>query len=133
MPNPLPAIWTGPLRKCAFHPRAICLTRSRPAFCPKTLANYPPLAPAACADGLPFAAFFPLYRDQLQALDPHKVLADLAGKVLIAGDEPPNWCHRHMVAAWLYKHTGAIIREWNHRGPFLIAPGIHWSPNHPTS
>lgn len=46
--------------------------------------------------------YFTYYKQEtLDRLDPHKVVADLENKVLLCYEKSSDFCHRHIVAAWL--------------------------------
>jgi hypothetical protein len=60
--------------------------------------------------------FIPLYRAQvLDKLDPMRVITDLGGDniVMVCWEAPGEFCHRRVVAAWLRKHTGVLVEEFN--------------------
>jgi uncharacterized protein YeaO (DUF488 family) len=80
--------------------------------------SYPDLAPSptllAWWKGLPKdlqydnyyqQLYFTYYKQEtLDKLDPHKVATDLDGKVLLCYEKASDFCHRHIVAAWLRHH-----------------------------
>jgi uncharacterized protein (DUF488 family) len=46
--------------------------------------------------------YFTYYKQEtLDKLDPHKVAKDLEGRVLLCYEKASDFCHRHIVAAWL--------------------------------
>ena len=58
--------------------------------------------------------FIPLYKAQvLDRLDPHKVITGPGRRqfhhALLGG--PREFCHRRVVAAWMRKHTGMLMRS----------------------
>ena len=58
--------------------------------------------------------FIPLYRAQvLDKLDPHKIIKDLGGDnfIMLCWEDPGVFCHRRVVAAWVQKHTGVLVKE----------------------
>jgi hypothetical protein len=60
------------------------------------------------------ATFIPLYRTQvLDKLDPHKIIKDLGGDnfIMLCWEDPGVFCHRRVVAAWMQKHTGVLVKE----------------------
>ena len=60
--------------------------------------------------------FIPLYRVQvLDRLDPYQIIRDLGGDnfVMLCFENPGDFCHRRVVAAWLRKHTGILVEELN--------------------
>ena len=55
--------------------------------------------------------YFQVYKQEtLSKLDPHKVAALLDGKVLLCYEKSEDFCHRHIVAAWL-QHYGYEVEE----------------------
>lgn len=55
--------------------------------------------------------YFEAYKQEtLAKLDPNKVAAELEGRVLLCYEKSENFCHRHIVAAWL-RHFGYIVEE----------------------
>lgn len=57
-----------------------------------------------------------LYYEQLSKLDPYIVLNsiyELVGNnaVLLCWDGPGKFCHRYLVAKWIYYHTGVVVQE----------------------
>lgn len=55
--------------------------------------------------------YFTYYKQEtLDKLDPHKVAADLENKVLLCYEKSTDFCHRHIVAAWL-RHYGYEVEE----------------------
>ena len=55
--------------------------------------------------------YFTYYKQEtLDKLDPHKVAADLDDKVLLCYEKSSDFCHRHIVAAWL-RHYGYDCEE----------------------
>ena len=60
--------------------------------------------------------FIRLYRAQvLDKLDARQVLADLGGDdfVMLCWEQPGEFCHRLVVAAWLQKELGVKVEEFN--------------------
>ena len=60
--------------------------------------------------------FIPLYRAQvLDKLDPLRVITDLGGDnfIMLCFEPPGEFCHRRVVAAWMRKHTGVLVEEFN--------------------
>ena len=49
-------------------------------------------------------AYSAAYRQQLDGLDAHEVAADLQNKILLCYEKPSDFCHRHILAAWLRKN-----------------------------
>ena len=55
--------------------------------------------------------YFTYYKQEtLDKLDPPKVAADLENKVLLCYEKSEDFCHRHLVAAWL-KMNGYEVKE----------------------
>lgn len=55
--------------------------------------------------------YFKAYKQEtLDKLDPHKVATELEGKVLLCYEKSSDFCHRHIVAAWL-RHYGYEAEE----------------------
>jgi uncharacterized protein (DUF488 family) len=55
--------------------------------------------------------YFTYYKQEtLDKLDPHKVAADLENRVLLCYEKSSDFCHRHIVAAWL-RHYGYEAEE----------------------
>ena len=60
--------------------------------------------------------FIPLYRAQvLDLLEPMKMIRDLGGDnfIMLCFEPPGEFCHRRVVAAWMRKHTGVLVEEFN--------------------
>jgi hypothetical protein len=60
--------------------------------------------------------FIKLYRAQvLDKLDARQVLEDLGGDdfVMLCWEQPGEFCHRLVVAAWLQKELGVKVEEFN--------------------
>ena len=60
--------------------------------------------------------FTKLYKAEvLDKLDPMKVILDLGGDnfIMCCWELPGEFCHRRVVAAWLRKHTGVLVQEFN--------------------
>ncbi len=58
--------------------------------------------------------FIPLYKAQvLDKLGPHKIIKDLGGDnfIMCCWEDPGVFCHRRIVAAWMQKHTGVLVKE----------------------
>lgn len=49
----------------------------------------------------------------LRKLDPQKVYDDLNGKILLCYERKGLFCHRHLVADWLYESLGVEVEELN--------------------
>ena len=58
--------------------------------------------------------FIPLYKAKvLDKLHPHKIIEDLGGDnfIMCCWEDPGVFCHRRVVAAWMQKHTGVLVKE----------------------
>jgi uncharacterized protein (DUF488 family) len=44
------------------------------------------------------------FKETLDVLDPHRVAAELEGKVLLCYEKSEDFCHRHLVAEWLRRY-----------------------------
>lgn len=45
-------------------------------------------------------------------LDPYKVVNDMSdGRIMLCYESPNAFCHRHIVAYWITKHTGIPVHE----------------------
>ena len=52
------------------------------------------------------------YDTVLSKLDPQAVLKELGDNaVMLCYETPDKFCHRHIIARWLSKNTGADVRE----------------------
>ena len=51
------------------------------------------------------------YQQVLSKLDPEKVYRDLDGSILLCYEDSNEFCHRHIVAAWLEIFLGVTIYE----------------------
>ena len=55
--------------------------------------------------------YFESYKQEtLSKLDPRKIAAELEGRVLLCYEKSEDFCHRHIVAAWL-RHYGYKCEE----------------------
>ena len=55
--------------------------------------------------------YFEAYKQEtLSKLDPHKIAKDLEGRILLCYEKSSDFCHRHIVAAWL-RHYGYEAEE----------------------
>lgn len=84
---------------------------------------YRQLAPGPWFQSVKPEEFRRRYLAQLERLDPHQVLIELdelaGGKVpaLLCFERPPPdpaWCHRGLVAGWLFDKVGLLVREIGH-------------------
>jgi uncharacterized protein (DUF488 family) len=51
------------------------------------------------------------YKDQLNKLNPFKIFQDLENSVLLCWEPKGQFCHRHLVADWIYNTTGNSVEE----------------------
>lgn len=51
------------------------------------------------------------YKLVLSILNPEEVYKALKDKILLCYEEPLNFCHRHIVAAWLETELGILVPE----------------------
>lgn len=51
------------------------------------------------------------YKDILSKLDPLDVYLELQDKVLLCYEVPGDFCHRHLVAEWIYDNLGFQVKE----------------------
>lgn len=96
-------------------PNGVCIALKHPPGFPGEC--YPDLYPCwpflskYFEDG-DWLAYTEAYQLQvLNKLDPQKVLSDLRGKVLLCWEGPEKNCHRHLVAEWIFEHTGYKVEE----------------------
>lgn len=62
--------------------------------------------------GLSEEEFEIVYREKvLNTLDAKKVYEDLDGAILLCYEKKGDFCHRHIVAKWLYEELGVIVEE----------------------
>lgn len=53
-----------------------------------------------------------IYRNSvLKSLDPKEIGKQLQGKVLLCWEKPGDFCHRYIVADWLFC-AGFLVKEW---------------------
>lgn len=56
------------------------------------------------------AEFEETYRNEvLRHLDPNRVYQDLKGKVMCCWEKTGDFCHRHIVTAWLQENLGEEV------------------------
>lgn len=102
-------------------PGRVSVARWAPRATPAGFRVYRPLNPTADMLKLPRERYEPLYRAILARLDPHRTaddlhrLADPREPVLPCWERPPFsgsvWCHRRIVAAWLFGALGVAVAE----------------------
>jgi len=51
------------------------------------------------------------YKEVLDMLDPEKVYNDLKGRVLLCWERSDKFCHRHLVAEWIFNNLGIKVNE----------------------
>lgn len=55
-----------------------------------------------------------LYRENiLSKLDPKTIYETFKNNVLLCWEEPGEFCHRRIVAAWIEENIGIEVPEWN--------------------
>ncbi len=73
------------------------------------------LAPTWSMIHLSESEYIPLYERILNDVlknDVYKILQKLPDNaILLCYEKPPKFCHRHLVATWIYNSTGIIIEE----------------------
>ena len=52
-----------------------------------------------------------IYKEQLNNLDPFKVYDELFNAILLCWEKPGRFCHRRLVADWIYYNTGHKVSE----------------------
>ena len=52
-------------------------------------------------------------KNVLARLDAQKIYDSLKDYVLLCWEKPGDFCHRRIVAAWLFESLGIIVDEWN--------------------
>lgn len=52
-----------------------------------------------------------IYNEQLSKLDPVKVYNDLKNSVILCWEKPKDFCHRKLIAKWIYDNTSNIVEE----------------------
>ena len=60
--------------------------------------------------------FTKLYKAEvLDRLDPMRVIREMGGDdfIMCCWEPPGEFCHRRVVAAWMRKHTGVLVQEFN--------------------
>ncbi|MBY0558841.1 DUF488 domain-containing protein [Hyphomicrobium sp.] len=97
--------------------------------------RYPALAPGSWFRDLSPDEFRRRYNDEiLNRLDPKRVIADLEGMaerrtVALLCFEPPTpespWCHRGLVALWLYETLALRVSEFGQQGCCAAHPKLH--------
>lgn len=84
-----------------------------------TDARFPSLEPdrqtffAKKADQITEEQYEKQYRERtLSKLDPQKIYDTLKGQVLLCWENPGEFCHRRIVAAWIEENLGIEVPEW---------------------
>lgn len=94
----------------------ISISRYQPRFC-RCDAWMPELAPTKEMFDMTQTQYKKAFAQILKALDPHKVMERInritGGKpaVLLCYEAPDDFCHRHLVSAWLRKQ-GIEVAEY---------------------
>lgn len=125
-----PIIYTSYHAVTCKDPRAINISVGKPAFAPAGYESYPDLFPTRDMLRMSLGQYHAKYMEKLAKLDPYKVIKDLDGRVMCCYEAQGKWCHRHMVAKWLFDTTGLLVPELTFKGPVLVGPGIRdlWEP-----
>jgi len=77
------------------------------------------LAPAAEIIHYPEDVYKPIYKEQLKKLSPSGILDEIKklsnGKdcILLCYEKPGDFCHRRMVAKWLWDNLNIAIEEYS--------------------
>ncbi len=67
--------------------------------------------------------FNKLYGEQLDKLDPAVIAAELGpDAILLCWEKPGDYCHRSIVAAWLKKHLGIQVPEYDAKAEAAETP-----------
>lgn len=75
------------------------------------LAWWKSLSPEAQQSEICQQEYFRYYKQEtLDKLNPHIVAKDLDNKVLLCYEKSADFCHRHIIAAWL-RHYGYEVEE----------------------
>ncbi|HOM05910.1 MAG TPA: DUF488 family protein [Candidatus Kapabacteria bacterium] len=105
----------GNIKKlCGLFP--ISIARITPSYL--NIPSYLNLAPTFSMLKMPIDKYLVEYNKILENLDPNKVIEDLneiaGGKpfVLLCYEKPNEFCHRHLVSAWLKDKLNLQIEEW---------------------
>lgn len=109
-------VFTSNFRICGHLSNAVAISRGLPKGWQGRV--YRPLAPSwkLVKAGLSQQDFIKAYRAEvLDKLNPHQVLNDLGGDdfVMLCWEQPGEFCHRRVVAAWLKKKLGLEVPELN--------------------
>jgi hypothetical protein len=102
-------------------PGRISIARYPPRGTPAGYRMYKKLAPGAWFNSVSRDEYERRFGEQLRALDPAEVKAELqslageAEPVLLCWERTPftekNWCHRRIVARWLHETLGERVPE----------------------
>lgn len=106
-----------------------------PPFWAKDTELYEPLAPdkrllsdyknSFCTK----AEYVERYRNQLSKLDPVRVAKDLDGKTMLCFEKIGDFCHRHILEAWLREHS-ISCEERNGNHPKIAVVGSRGFDNY---
>ncbi len=108
---------------------------------PAGYRKYQALAPGPWFRSVDYPEYYRRYRRQLDDLDAQRVADELKAlaaphePVLLCWEVPPlargNWCHRSIVAQWLFETLGLVVPErdcgqhrswnWSRLPPFTTA------------
>jgi uncharacterized protein (DUF488 family) len=112
-------LFTSNFRRSGQHPGAVAISNGQGFYW--HVPQYRPLVPAwklvrdSKAGLIERQAFDREYLAQLHALDPRRVLFDLAAfgpeVVLLCWEKPGDYCHRRLAAQWLETEFGIAVPE----------------------
>ena len=106
-------IFTSNFKNAGHLPQAVAISRGLPRGWRGRA--YRPLAPTwGLVKITDQVEFIRLYRSQvLDKLDARQVLQDLGGDnfIMLCWENPEEFCHRRVVAAWFQKELGLVIEE----------------------
>jgi hypothetical protein len=52
-----------------------------------------------------------VYKEQIFKLDPFNVYNDLKDSIILCWEKPGQFCHRILVANWIFSNTGIKVEE----------------------
>ena len=111
-------IYTSNYATQGTNPKAVSISRKPPPW--YTGEHFPELAPtwdmitAVKLGNIDELEYTKLYLQLLKQnkIDPNIVTQFPEGTMLLCYESPKDFCHRHVLASWVEKHTGVIIPEW---------------------
>ena len=125
-------IQTSYYGKSGSLPNAVCISTRPPDWLRNRIAEYPDLAPRRDMLKMGTKQYCDEFQRILERLNPQKVAADMEGKVMLCYEKQGEFCHRHIVARWLYDELGIIVPEVTFTGMVQIGPGQYWDTANPT-